>query len=88
VILDGVHDAAINGLSVQGTPQAEALLRFNDSTDVLLTAPRVLTPTGVFLQVEGAASANLVVDGGDVSKASRPLVATGGASASAARIRG
>jgi len=87
VVLDGVHDAAINGLSVRGTPEAEALLRFNDSTDVLLTAPRVLTPASVFLQVEGAASANLIVDGGDVTKATRPLVTTRGASETATRVR-
>jgi hypothetical protein len=87
VILDSVHDAAISGLSVQGTPAAEALLRFTESTDVLLTAPRVLTPAGVFLQVEGAASANLTVDGGDVTKATRPLVTARGASETATRVR-
>jgi hypothetical protein len=88
VVFEQVHDAAINGLSVQGTPQAEALLRFRDSTDVLLTAPRVLTPAGVFLRVEGAASANLVVDGGDVTKAARLHATTAGASEAAVRIRG
>jgi hypothetical protein len=87
VVFDGVHDAAINGLSAQGTPAAEALVRFHNSTDVLLTAPRVLTPAKVFLQVEGAASANLIVDGGDVTKAARPLVAAREASETATRVR-
>jgi len=36
---------------------------------VVLTGPRVLTPASVFLQVEGAGSRNITIDGGDLSKA-------------------
>jgi polygalacturonase len=73
VVFDHVKDAAINGFSVQGHEMAESLLRFIDTSDVLLSATRVLTPTAVFLQVEGAASERITVDGGDLSRAAAPL---------------
>ena len=56
---------------------AESALRFIDTTDVLVTAPRLLTPAGVFLQMEGAANEHITVDGGDISsKAHTPLAVT------------
>ncbi|HWA24398.1 MAG TPA: glycosyl hydrolase family 28 protein [Lacunisphaera sp.] len=88
MVLDLVSDAAISGLGAQGTPDAEALLRFSDTQDVLLSAPRVLAPAAVFLQVEGAATANVTIDGGDLTKAARSWVAANGADASAVRLRG
>jgi hypothetical protein len=87
VVLDGVQDAAINGLSLQGTPEAAALLRFNNARDVLLTASRVLTPATVFLQVEGATSTNLTIDGGDLGKAAKTVEATRGADGKTVRVR-
>jgi hypothetical protein len=56
IVFDHVMDAAVNGLSAQGNPQSESLLRLIETRDVLLTASRVLTPSAVFLQVEGAGS--------------------------------
>jgi hypothetical protein len=88
LVFDRVSDATVNGLSVQGTPEAEALLRFTDARDVLISAARVLTPAAVFLQVEGTAGANLTVDGGDLGKAARPLAAARGADAGIVRLRG
>lgn len=87
MILDHVQDAAISSLNVEGNPAAESALRFIDSTDVLLTAPRLLTPTGVFLQVEGEANERITMDGGDVSKAHTPLSLTNNAPATAVKIR-
>ena len=87
MILDHVQDAAISGLSIEGNPSAESALRFIDSKDVLMTAPRLLTPAVIFLQVEGAASEHITVDGGDVSKAHTQLSLKDRASASAVRIR-
>ena len=87
VIFDHVRDAAINGLSVAGTPQAESVLRFIDSTDVLLTASRVLTPSPAFLQVEGAGNERITVDGGDLSKAAAPVALKNGATAVAVKVR-
>lgn len=73
MVFDHVEDAAVNGFSAQGNPQAESLLCFIESRDVLLTAGRALTPAAVFLQVEGAASQGITIDGGDLSKAATPI---------------
>jgi hypothetical protein len=87
VILDHVTDAAMHGLSVQGDPGAESALRFIDSQDVLLTAPRVLTPSAAFLQVEGAQSAGIKVDGGDIGKARTSVSLRKGAARTSVRLR-
>ncbi|HEY4381875.1 MAG TPA: glycosyl hydrolase family 28 protein [Acidobacteriaceae bacterium] len=87
MILDHVEDAAISGLSVEGNLSAESALRFIDSKDVLMTAPRLLTPAAVFLEVEGTANERITVDGGDVSKARKALALKDPASASAVKIR-
>jgi hypothetical protein len=70
---------------VQGTPQAESALRFIDARDVLLSASRLLTPAAAFLQVEGAASEGITIDGGDVSKAAKSVVFKAGASQKAVK---
>ncbi|HXF10372.1 MAG TPA: glycosyl hydrolase family 28 protein, partial [Desulfuromonadaceae bacterium] len=66
VVLDHVQDAAITGLNVQGTRNAESALRIINSKDVFLSASRLLGPAPIFLQVEGADNSNLIVDGGDL----------------------
>jgi hypothetical protein len=58
-----------------------------DTKQILLTATRVLTPASVFLQVEGAGNEGIIVDGGDVSKASQPLTVKNGASEKAVKLR-
>jgi Glycosyl hydrolases family 28 len=87
MVFDHVEDAAVNGFGAQGNPEAESLLRFIETREVLLTAGRVLTPASVFLQVEGAASNGITVDGGDLSRAKAPLAFHAGASATAVRLR-
>jgi len=79
VIFDNVEDAAVNGLSIKGQKEAGALLRLTNSTDILFTALRVLTPAAVCLQVEGADSRNIKIDGGDLSKAGKTLSVKNGA---------
>lgn len=86
VIFDHVEDAAINGLSVQGDKASESLFRFIESRDILLTAVRVLTPTEVFLQLEGDGCGNIKVDGGDLSKAATPLALRAGARREAVKM--
>ena len=86
VIFEHVADASVNGLSAQGNPKAESLLRFIETRDVLLTAARVLTPAAVLLKLEGPASAGITIDGGDTSKAARPLALSGGATANAVKV--
>jgi hypothetical protein len=87
VIFDRVSDATINGLSIQADASAESALRFIDSKDVLITAPRLLSPTATFLQLEGAANQSITVDGGDVSKAHQALALKNGATAKAVKMR-
>jgi polygalacturonase len=86
-VLDHVEDATINGLAVQGNPQAESVLRLIDTRDVLLTANRVLTPTAVFLQAEGDGCAGITIDGGDLAKAAAATSFARGATAAAVKVR-
>ncbi|NII28401.1 glycoside hydrolase [Pseudoflavitalea sp. X16] len=86
VIFDNVQDAIVTGLSAQGSPETE-LLRLVNSKDILFTAIRVLTPAATLLQVEGAATENIKIDGGDISKAAKPLAVEKGANKKAVTIR-
>ncbi|MDR2917393.1 MAG: hypothetical protein LBV74_21575 [Tannerella sp.] len=67
VILDNVADAAISGLTTQGNPDGPSVLRCINTTDTLITAPRLLTPAAVYLAVEGERIADITLDGGDIS---------------------
>jgi Glycosyl hydrolases family 28 len=87
IVLDHVLDAAINGLGAQGNPQAGSLLRFMETSEVLITAARVLSPSEVFLRVEGNSSGNITVDGGVLSKAVKPLAFAEGAREEAVKLR-
>jgi hypothetical protein len=87
IFLDHVSDAALNALSVQGDKRAKSTLRFAESADVLITAARLLTSADVFLEVEGAASQGIIVDGGDLSKADKPLVLAASAPNHSVRVR-
>jgi polygalacturonase len=87
VIFDHVQDVAINGLNVQANASAESALRIIDSKDVLLTAPRLLTSTTTFLQLEGADNERIIIDGGDISKAQKPLNLADKATKTAIKIR-
>jgi polygalacturonase len=87
VIFDKVTDAAVNGISVDGNPGAEAVVRMIDSKQVLVTAPRLLTPAAVFLQVEGAENERITIDGGDISLATKPTSFQDGALQKAVKLR-
>jgi polygalacturonase len=87
VIFDGVTDATIQGLSMEGNSSTESMLRFTDSKQVLLTAARVLTPTSTFLQLEGTGNEGIVVDGGDLSKAATSLAFKDGATPNGVKLR-
>ena len=87
VVFDHVTDAAVNGLSVQGDKDAESVLRFIESQDVLLSATRVLKEGKVFLQVEGAANEGITIDGGDISKAASPVAFKNGATEKSVKLR-
>lgn len=87
VVFDHVTDGALNSVSVQGTQEAESALRFIATRDVVMSASRLLTPAAVFLQVEGAENAGIVVDGGDLSKASKPVLFKAGALEGSVKLR-
>jgi hypothetical protein len=87
VILDHVKDVTINSLSVEGNTSAESALRFIDTKQVLLTAPRLLTSAATFLQLEGGANGQIVVDGGDTSKAQQAVAFKNGATKEAIKVR-
>jgi polygalacturonase len=86
VIFDNVQDATITGLSIQGTAGTESF-RLVNSKDVLITATRLLSPAKTFLQVEGSDSENIIVDGGDITKAGSSVGFEKGASKSAVVLR-
>ena len=87
IIFDRVTDAAISGLSVMTDPGAESTLRFISSKQVLVTAPRLLDSTKVFLSLEGSGNERIVIDGGDISSATQPIVVRDGASKEAVKFR-
>jgi hypothetical protein len=79
VVFDHVSDANVVGLAVQGEREAESALRFIDTQDTLLSSARLLSAAEIFLQVEGASTQGITLDGGDVSKAAKPLSFSNGA---------
>jgi len=86
VVLDRVEDIAFNGFSVAGNLQAESTVRLTDCKQVFISAARVLTPSSPFLGIEGANNENIVVDGGDLSKAASPAIFKAGASPDAVKL--
>lgn len=88
IVFDHVEDASFNGLAVQGNTGAESVLRLTDSKKTLITAPRVLNPSPTFLQVEGASSERIIVDGGDLTEAAATTKFANGANENAVKLRG
>jgi len=86
IIFDNVQDATINGLSAKGSEGTE-LLRFINSKDVLLTAAKLVTPAATFLQVEGASSEGIIVNGSDFRKAGQALAFQNGASKESVKLQ-
>jgi polygalacturonase len=86
VIFDNVQDASVNGLSAKGNPGSE-LLRFINTKDVLLTATNVLTPAASFLRIEGPASEGIIIDGGNLGKATQTVVFENGAIKESVKLR-
>ncbi|MDF2187958.1 glycosyl hydrolase family 28 protein [Paraflavitalea sp. CAU 1676] len=85
IVFDHVTDATVHGLSAQGSPSSE-LIRLVNSSDIIFTAVRVLTPAAVFMKVEGAASEHIKADG-DLGRAVKPLVLDAAVGKKAVSIR-
>ena len=88
VILQDVEDVMLNNCAAQGNSQAESVFRFMDARQVLVVSPRVLQQAAAFLRVEGTASENILVDGGDLTRAKQPLDLADGVAKDAVRLRG
>ena len=69
VVLDHASDVTVDDLAAQGNPQAKSLVRMVEARDVLVSSARLLTPAAAFLEVAGASSGDITVEGGDLSKA-------------------
>lgn len=87
VVLENVDDAAVHALSAEADPKARSLLRFTNVRDALLAACRVLSSGAAFLEVNGPGSGNITVDGGDISKAAKPAIFSGGATPKAVKVK-
>jgi hypothetical protein len=87
VVFDRVQDVSVHRLSAQGNPGADSLIRMTSSRDVLVTDSRLLTPAAAFLRVEGDGDENIIVDGGDLTKAAKPLVLDKGVPVKAVKHR-
>ncbi len=88
VVLEHVSDGSINGFSAEGNPRAKSVLRFVETEDVLVAGARVLAPAAAFLEVEGAATKGITIDGGDLTKASTAVTFGAGAAREAVKVRG
>jgi hypothetical protein len=87
IVLDHAESVSLSGVSVQGNPRAKSALRLIQSRDVLVSAPRLLTAAAVLVAVEGDASRDISIEGGDTSKAAKTLALEGGAAKSAVKVR-
>ena len=87
VDLDNVSDVTINGMSAQGNPSARSVVRAKDARDVLLSGSRLLSSATAFIELVGPNNAGVTVEGGDISKAARPLLLSGGAIGKSVRIK-
>jgi len=87
IILDNVSDAVISNVTTQGNPDGPSVVRCINTTDTLISSPRLLTPAAVYLAVEGNRSADITLDGGDIRKAKKPASFDRGATVKAARLR-
>jgi hypothetical protein len=87
IVFDHVEDAALNAISAQGNASGESLLRLIDSKHVLITALRAVTACSTCLQIEGAESRDIVVEGGDLSRATEVTSFNNGAMKSSVSLR-
>jgi hypothetical protein len=87
MVLENVSDATINGLSAHGSAGAEGLLRLTNVRELLLAATKLMTSTAAFVKLVGTGNDKITIDGGDISKAAKPLELAGGATAKVVKLR-
>ena len=69
LVCDDVQDLDLMGFRADGHPQAESLVRLQDTQATLISGTRVLSPLGTFLRVEGERSQRILLRGNDLSLA-------------------
>ncbi|NML21754.1 glycoside hydrolase [Pseudoflavitalea sp. G-6-1-2] len=79
IVMDNVQDASISGLQVMADKEAESALRFINCKEIFLSSPRLLNPAKVFLQLEGNANEGILLQNGDLRKATQQITYTRGA---------
>jgi polygalacturonase len=83
LILDHAEDVSASGLNLAADPEAESAVRFIETRQVLVTSPRLLSKTKVFMQIEGSNSGEISLEGGDVRHAADTFTFRNGATRSA-----
>ena len=63
------------------------MLRFINSKQTFLEASRVLTPSSTFLQIEGEGNEGIIIEGGDLTRASSAVAFKNGATESSVKLR-
>ena len=87
VVFDRVEDAGISAFAVRAHGSTGPLLRFTEARDVSLSGTRVLAPAAAFLDVQGSGSQNILIDGGDLSRAEKPVTFGAGTPQTAVKLR-
>jgi hypothetical protein len=87
VVLDNVADAVLSNITSQGNIAAPSVIRCINTTDALISSPRLLKPASVYIAVEGERSANITLEGGDIRKALKPAAFDRGTTEKAIYIR-
>lgn len=84
VDFDNVADAVVSGLSVRGEAIGRSIVRVKKATEVLISGTRLLSTAHSLLELVGADNSSITVEGGDISKAVKPVV---GSSTKAVRLK-
>ncbi len=87
MVLENVEDASLTTVSLAGNPQSESAVRIVNGREIALSSPRLLSPASIFMQVEGEKSQTITIDGGDISKAAKPLAFGAGATDKSVKLR-
>ena len=80
IVCDDVQQLTLTGFQADGHPDAESLIRLQNTQAALLTAARVFDPLGTFLRVEGAGRQRIVLRGNDLDLAREAVSVSDGAS--------
>ena len=87
MIFDNVHDCSITGLTVEGSSTADCTLKFINTKDILISSARLSSPANAFLKLSGKDNSGLMLDGGDLRKASKAVIYENGATAQHIKVR-